>query len=102
MKIYKYEIEIKDRFQLILPEKSRILSVQLRYDVPMLWALVDPDNYTIPYFFSAYGTGDKMDENLYHKYICTLAMNPYVWHLFQIAHIDVVGKLEDLDKFGYF
>lgn len=51
MKIYKYEIEIKDRFQLILPEKSRILSVQLRYDVPMLWALVDPDNYTIPYFF---------------------------------------------------
>jgi hypothetical protein len=102
MKIYKYEIEIKDRFYIILPERSKILSIQLQNNIPMLWAAVT-EHSTISYNFSVYGTGHEIDNSLYHKYISTLQIGSLVWHIFQIANINTLeDKYETLDILGYF
>ena len=98
-KIYKYEIPIKEKFSLILPERSKILSVQLQNNIPMLWAAITR-RYTISYDFAVYGTGHKMDEKLYHKYISTFQQDDFVWHIFQIATEDTVG--ENPEEHGYF
>ncbi len=101
MKIYKYEIPIKDRFNLILPEQSKILSLQLQNGTPMLWATIT-DHYTISYDFAVYGTGHKMDEKLYHKYIGTIQQQDFVWHFFQIATQSTIYSDKDFEELGYF
>jgi hypothetical protein len=98
MKIYKYVIQIKDRFKLILPERSKILSVQLQNDIPTLWAAIT-DHSTIPYHFAIYGTGHEMDDKLYHKFISTLQIGCFVAHIFQIESVDTKCELNEA---GYF
>lgn len=86
MKIFKYEISIKEKFDLELPSHSKILSFQLQNGKPYIWVLLDENKVLKHRYFTIVGTGHEFD---YHpdimKYIGTIQMNQgaLVWHLFE-------------------
>lgn len=43
LRVYKYSIVADDCFDLELPENAQILTVQIQFDEPYLWVLVNPD-----------------------------------------------------------
>jgi len=61
-KIFKYQIPIQDEFELELPVGARILSFQIQYEEPVIWAIVDPDAEKEKRYFNLYGTGHLMKE----------------------------------------
>lgn len=86
MKIFKYEIPIKDEFVLGLPIHCKILSFQVQNEKPFICVLVDPAKSLRPRYFCLRGTGHDID---YHpdlmKYIGTVQMadGALIWHLFE-------------------
>lgn len=84
-KVFKYPVEVSDKFSLLLPMEARILAVQMQRDKPCLWALVDPNAPVETRNFRVAGTGNPIEEeNL--EYIGTFQMagGNLVWHLFEI------------------
>ena len=45
-KIFKYTIIPNDRIEIEMPKNAEILTVQIQYEQPQLWALVNPDAKT--------------------------------------------------------
>lgn len=45
-RIYKYELQVTDNQNIMLPIGSKILTVQNQNEKACLWALVDPNNET--------------------------------------------------------
>jgi len=84
MKIFKYEIPIKDTFNLELPAHSKILSLQLQNEKPYIWVLHDENKVLKHRYFTIVGTGHEIE---YHPdvmiYIGTIQMGSLVWHLFE-------------------
>lgn len=86
MKIFKYEIPIKDKFDLELPVHSKILSFQVQNEKPYIWVLLDENKVLRRRYFTIVGTGHEF---YYHtdimKYIGTVQMaeESLVWHLFE-------------------
>ncbi len=84
--IYKYNIPIKDYFNIIMPIGSEILCVQAQNDEPQIWALVNIElKETEERYFKQVGTGHLiLDENL--KYIGTFQLieRLFVGHIFEI------------------
>lgn len=85
MKIYKYEVLIKDAFSIYLPIGSKILSFQIQNGKPYIWALVDENNESKKRYFVLIGTGNNIDEYNTEilKYIGTIQLDSFVWHLFE-------------------
>lgn len=82
MKIYKYPLKPV----LQIPEGAKILAVQLQFDSPKLWALVDPEKPLVDRHIKVFGTGHEIPDGL--KYIGTfqedsLAIGHFVWHVFE-------------------
>ena len=61
-KIFKYAIPIADEFELELPKGAEILTFQIQYEQPVIWAIVDPDSEKEKRYFDLYGTGHPMKE----------------------------------------
>ena len=86
MKIFKYEVPIKNNFVLELPIHCKILSFQAQNENLFIWVLVDTDKALCPRYFCLLGTGHDID---YHpdlmKYIGTVQISngTLVWHLFE-------------------
>ena len=84
MKIFKYEIPIKDKFDLELPKHSKILSFQVQNEKPYIWVLLDETKVLKHRYFTIVGTGHEFE---YHPdimiYIGTIQMGSLVWHLFE-------------------
>lgn len=55
--IYKYPIEITDEQVVMMPEGADIISCQMQYDTPKLWALVNPSATPEPRTIHIFGTG---------------------------------------------
>jgi hypothetical protein len=86
-KVFKYKIKIKDYFSLVFPQGARILSVQVQYGKPQLWALVNPHNTVETRNFLLIDTGEQIENNLERlDYIGTFQLDDgeYVGHLFEI------------------
>lgn len=69
--IWKYQIPIKDYFELELPQGAEILTVQMQYGEPQLWALVDPNAQLEFRLFRLSGTGHPII-NCHLGYIGTI------------------------------
>lgn len=85
MTTYKYTLTIEDRQTVLMPLNSTILTVQMQYNTPCLWAMVDPDvgeqeARSIEFF----GTGRPMDDNN-RAYIGTIQQGggQLIWHIFE-------------------
>jgi hypothetical protein len=80
--IYKYVLQVQDQQTLSLPEGAEILSVQVQYGAPTLWALVDVGAPAKAQQIHCYGTGhDVPDRPTIH--IGTVQLGTYVWHFFK-------------------
>jgi len=89
LEVYKYVLEIaSDRFDVFLPEGAQILTVQTQFDIPCLWALVNPDNKPIVRRFRLVGTGHSIEEDeseLFYHGTSQLMGGKRVVHLFEVS-----------------
>lgn len=90
-KIYKYELPVDGDIITIKQCIIKILSIQEQNGLPIMWAIVDPDNEAIkPLEIIAIGTGWELPTGL-DDYLGT-AQDKYgfVWHYFSL-------KLKELE-----
>ena len=85
MTVWKYAIVLTDTFTIPMPEGYLILSVQMQYGFPFVWALVNSSNKLVDVNFRLAGTGHPISEkNL--NFIGTFQMleGRFVFHLFEM------------------
>lgn len=85
MRIFKYPLELVDTQLIKMPANSRILTVQVQYGKPVIWALVESDKpANQDYKISMYGTGHDVP-TVPGAYIGTFQMNNggLVLHVFR-------------------
>ena len=86
MAIHKYPIDVADVQDIDLPSRAKILSFQIQYDVPCIWALVDIEAPMKPRRLHLVGTGHRREEDFFKgKFIGTVQADNgmLVWHLFE-------------------
>ena len=83
-KIYKYQIAITDEIYLSMPKGAQVLSVQVQHDIPVIWALVDPDAPVVERHFHLEATGHQLPD-LMGRFIGTIQIleGDLVFHLFE-------------------
>lgn len=71
-----------------MPMEAKILTVQVQYDVPYLWALVDPASEMEERRFRMFMTGQPIEEVIAEDmtYVGTVQMQGgvFVVHLFEV------------------
>lgn len=88
LKVYKYDLPLKDEFQLPLPRGAKLLAFRFQKDTPCLWALVDPNRPLDPHQFRLVETGQKIEEeakNLVYIGTDLSSSHKYVLHLFEVV-----------------
>jgi len=81
--IYKYEIPMEDKFSLNLPKGAKLLTCQLQFLTPVLWAWVDTKEPLEKRNFLLIGTGQEFPEKFRCFYIGTFQVGEFVGHLFE-------------------
>lgn len=82
--IWKYPLQVTDLQTLEIPQGAQILSAQIQSGQLTLWALVDTSNPCEKVKIEVVGTGNPIDDSFSdRKYISTVQMGPFVWHVFQ-------------------
>ena len=86
-KVFKYELRVASRSSINMPKGAEILTAQVQFDTPCIWALVNPDTPTEERFFRVFGTGHQIqyDMGIEFKYIGTFQVDggSYVFHVFE-------------------
>lgn len=85
MVIWKFELQITDMQELMMPEGAEFLSVANQNGSLCLWATVDPSKEKRHRYIEIIGTGNPMpmDTGVDRKFIGTAVVNPFVWHVFE-------------------
>lgn len=93
-KVFKYEIPVRDTFQMQLPEGAKVLhfATQGPGQSAFIWALVDPNASTMTdRYFRLAGTGHDIGENpgWDSQYVGTTHTmgGALVWHLFELVPV---------------
>jgi hypothetical protein len=84
--IYKYKLENIDEQSVEMPAGAKILTVQVQYGNPVIWAICDTEaEKTETRVFRIYGTGHDIDESVSDTYIGSyqLYSGQFVGHLFE-------------------
>lgn len=88
LQIWKYQIQ-GNSHSIEMPMGAQILTVQLQFDKPCIWAVVNPLNDLEERHFEIYGTGQDINceqsVGFKRKYINTFQINGrrLVFHLFE-------------------
>jgi len=90
--IWKYPLKATDSQNISMPKGSQILTVQTQFDVPCLWALVDPaEKNTEARLIETFGTGHDLhyDMGASREYIGTFQLHEgqLVFHVFEYTGI---------------
>ncbi len=87
MKIFKYEITTTDSQQIEMPRGATILTVQVQYANPCLWALVAENADTELRTIRVFVTGHDVPRPVSMKYIGTYQLNEgsFIGHVFEEA-----------------
>ena len=80
--IWKYQLRVTDRQVVALPSGAKILSLQVQYGEPYLWAEVDPSQPLQGHVFLTFGTGHSLLEARLIEYIGTYQLSGFVWHVY--------------------
>ncbi len=85
--IWKYAVEMTDRFILRLPAGAEILCIQTQDGKPQMWARVCPEYPLVGRQFAIIGTGHAAPPPTGGRYIGTFQVHDgvFVWHLFEIG-----------------
>jgi hypothetical protein len=83
--IWKFPVEVADRFVVPMPSGAEVLSVQMQNDVPVMWARVDDTAPVVDREFAVHGTGHPVPSNR-GRFIGSFQMlgGRLVFHLFEI------------------
>lgn len=87
LKVFKYQVEMSDYFELDLPEGARILIVDVQSNIPWLWALVDPSAPSEKRLFRFAGTGHPIEEDPDKlRFISTFKVDEgaLIFHIFEV------------------
>ena len=87
--IWKDQLNTTDIQQVEMPADAEILTIQVQYDVPCIWALVSPDAPRQNFTFEIFGTGHNVPENAERRYIGTYQHRSgmLVFHCFQLLRL---------------
>lgn len=80
--ILKYPLSSDPHQVLMIPKGAEILCCQVQDGVICLWAKSCMANSYAYRKISIYGTGWSMSDDFEKKYIGTVQLNGYVWHVF--------------------
>ena len=80
--IWKYTFDIADKFYLTVPRDAKFLSVQVQDGKPTMWFMVRDMDERVRIWFRVYGTGNPFSDGIFDKYLGTIQMPPFVWHVF--------------------
>lgn len=85
MKIFKYELQLKDDFSINVPKDSIILDIQYHSFKLVLWAIIEQENELIERHFKIFGTGQNINYSYGLLHIATVQdpNNNLVWHIFE-------------------
>jgi hypothetical protein len=82
--IWKYVLDNRPcRLTLFLPRGAEILHVANQNGQIFAWALVDPKQDLLFREIEIVGTGNSLDTHSSRKYIGTVHLDPFVWHVFE-------------------
>ena len=84
--IYKYQLKVTDKQNVVLPVGAEILTVQSQNEAPCLWAMVDEtEQRKTPRLIRTIGTGHPIEHFAGLSYIGTyqIAGGSFVFHIFE-------------------
>jgi len=82
--IWKYQLEIKDEQEILMPKGSLVLSAGLQNNIVCIWVLVDSSTGEHePITIKIFGTGNPLPiMPPTFRFIGTIIQTPFVWHIF--------------------
>lgn len=90
--IHKFEIVGNGRFQLPLPDRYRILHIDVQGNTPFMWVELETNDTPQWNTFIIRGTGwdveSSINDDEFTWHVGTWLQGPWVWHLYQIAKKD--------------
>lgn len=81
--IWKFPVNDLLDNQIGLPEGAEILDIQVQNDMPVMWALVNPEAPKKNLLFRVFATGEKMLSPERWKYVGTFQKGWFVGHVFE-------------------
>jgi hypothetical protein len=82
MEIFKYILNIQHQVQIVnMFENANILAFQMQGKTPCIWAEVDLNQKMVFRKFLIVGTGWDLPPD--RKYIGTVQVSEYAWHLYE-------------------
>lgn len=83
--IWKFNVS-PGSFTALMPENSKVLSVQTQGGVPVMWCLVDTEEEKLLRQFITYGTGHEIKNPENQEFIGTFQIDGgnLIFHLFEI------------------
>lgn len=66
-----------------MPDKAKIISVQVQDGLPTIWASIDTDEKIIKRQFYIYGTGQTIMFPKLRFHLATIQLNGFVWHILE-------------------
>lgn len=88
LRIYKYPFEVRDDFYIEMPKGASVLTVQVQYGAPCIWAMVDDGQPVLEsHRFRIFGTGHPVDiDPTLNRYVGTFQLleGQFVGHLFEL------------------
>lgn len=79
--IYKYPLRVDDVVVVTMRKGAQLLSIQEQEDGLYIWALVDPQADERDFVFRIFGTGQPVGGC--GKYLATVQVQGFVWHVFE-------------------
>lgn len=82
--IHKYQFDVTDEFSVRMPRGADVLSVQVQYGTPCVWAAVDTNAEKVTRKFSCRGTGHDISGLTDAMFVGTFQLHggDLVFHLF--------------------
>jgi hypothetical protein len=83
--IWKFPLDVADFQEIQMPACAEVLSVQVQYGTPCMWAIVSPEAPKETRTFATYGTGHEFPDatELKQTFIGTYQLPGLVYHVFE-------------------
>lgn len=80
--VFKTTLEVTDEQKVPLQEGSAIIKVAEQHGKITLWYVCDPEAELTEETFYVVGTGHQLPDTFPGKYVDSVQIDPFVWHVF--------------------
>lgn len=88
--VYKYQLDLNDINIIRLPRDYQLLCVQMQFNTPCIWALVEPENEPVERKVRIVGTGHPFPDEEQYTYLGTITVSAGVNALWLHVFVEVV------------